>query len=209
VCCALSNASQDKGGKFFTQELLIKGANAAALRLREHVSLHMNTKQAGDFSIEALCDAVSLTNHYTMQALSLSPQLEALRDSPPHTVLDFAFSCIRGLPVVGLLMHLPSGHYVALRRDSAVAPLSAIVLDSLCPESMEVFSAEQFCQVAMAERKTSVGRAPMFTILQLLEGGQAEHDEAAELHANAGVHFDTRHTPGEWVNNKWAPTQFQ
>jgi hypothetical protein len=119
---ALSNASQDKGGHCFTQELLIKGANAAARRLGEHVSRHMDTKQAGDFSIEALCDAVSLTNRYTMTALS--PQLDVLRDSPPQTVLGIAFDCIRGLPVVGLLVHLPSGHYVALRRDSAVAPLS-------------------------------------------------------------------------------------
>jgi hypothetical protein len=124
-------------------------------------------------------------------------------------VLEMAFSPIRGLPVVGLLMHLPSGHYVAWRRDSAIAPLSAILLDSLRPDAIEVFSAEQFFQLAMAEQKRSEGKVPMFTILQLLEGGQAEYDEAAERQANAGLFFDTRDTPGHWVNDKWVTTKLQ
>ncbi len=138
VVHALSNASQDTGGEYFTQELLIRGAKAAARRLSEPLSTHMDKKPAGGFSIEALCDAVSLTNRYTMTALS--PQLEALQYSPPRMILDMAFSPIRGLPVVGLLMHLPSSHDVALRRDSAIAPLSAILFASLHPPVMEVFT---------------------------------------------------------------------
>ena len=61
----------------------------------------------------------------------------------------------------------------------------------------------------MAEQKRSEGKVQMFTILQLLEGGQAEYDEAAERQANTEFFFDTRDTPGHWVNDKWVTTKLQ
>ena len=101
-------------------------------------------------------------------------------------------------------------HYLTIVRDAISAPTGVVLLDSLYPGIIEVWTAEDFKAAASAKRKRKVAsgevEVPAFKLLQVFEGKLDDMDSRARAHAEAGGGFDLDHTRGYWLGGKWVST---
>ena len=190
----------------FTANMLHEGARIAARVLGDSEAQHHDVV-SGDFSIEAVCQAVRLSNHYSCAELEVNTSGESM------ATLEAAFAPVDGSHrVLGILMHV-GRHYVAIVRDALSTPTGAVLLDSLHPGIIEIWTAEHFRAAAVASRRTNVHgverEVPAFKLLQVIEGKRADMDTRARAFAGAGGCFDLDHTRGYWFLDTWVPLHQQ
>jgi len=167
-------------------------------------------KGAGNFSIEAVAEAVMLTAEFSMRCLgSLSA---ALRGLPAVAVVEQAFASARGLQVAGLLVH-SIGHYVALLPHGTAGSTQVLLLDSLHPTTVELVDPDSFKTKAVRRKPrrqtTKRTREPCHRMFQILKGKSALYDERSLAHAMRGSTFGPGDTPGKWVDGVWVPGKGQ
>jgi hypothetical protein len=167
---ALRNVAQDKAGDVIADALLVQGAIDTASRLGEHVL------GGGNFSTEAMYDAVDMLDSFSIRVLSYH-----ILAMPAKDLCRGAFADVENIPVAGLVMHISKrGHYVALLRDSTPDTPQILLLDSVYPNRIEILSPEQFH--AAASSSSAIFRAGKHVVqydnitLQVLRGKVAPHD---------------------------------
>ena len=207
---ALRNVIQDVSGDVITEDLLVQGAKLAAKRLGDDLSLHQCVRGAGNFSIEAVAEAVMLTAGFSMRCLgSLSAVWDGL---PAVTVVEQAFASAEGLQVAGLLVH-SIGHYVALLPPGTAGSTQVLLLDSLHPTTVELVDPDSFKTKAVRRKPrrqtTKRTREPCHRMFQILKGKSALYDERSLAHAMRGSTFGPGDTPGKWVDGVWVPGKGQ
>ena len=141
---ALRNVVQDKAGDVITDALLVAAATQAAGRLEDTPSMHYDELQGGNFSIEAICDAVGMLDNFSIRELKWH-----WLGLPATDFCRAAFADVENLPVAGLVLHVSKrSHYVAVLRQDTSDAAQILLLDSVYPDRIEILSPQQFHVVA-------------------------------------------------------------
>ena len=205
---ALRNAVQDTTGHTITEELLSRGAERAAKRFDDDTSVHQDSKGEGNFSIEAVAEAVMQTDNFSMRCLSsLSETWDKMS---AITVVEQAFADVEGLPVAGLLVHIAvRNHYVALLLHGPASSAQILLLDSLHPATVQILTAESFKTLATSRKRTrrrgKSTQEPRHFMFQIVRGKLPMYDATTLAHAAMGRTFSLRDTPGAWHGDIWFP----
>jgi hypothetical protein len=106
--------------------------------------MHYDELHGGNFSIEAICDAVGMLDNFSTRELKWH-----WLDLPATDFCRAAFADGENLPVAGLVLHVSKrSHYMAVLRQDTSDAAQILLLDSVYPDRIEILSPQQFHDVA-------------------------------------------------------------